>query len=146
MTCPRTLTNLSEKIGLGHIGARVRQIIRNLAVNAGRYGGDHRKAIIHEREGEAVFEMYDSGEPIPDEARERIFQPYGRAHRAAGTTASVGLGLAVSRQLAVLMGGSLEYLYDEGSVFRLALPRAMSRIDGESAEGDAPASAGRPIA
>jgi signal transduction histidine kinase len=101
---------------------RVRQIIRNLAVNAGRYGGVNQKAIIDEREGAAVFEMFDSGDPIPEEARERIFQPYGRAHREAGTTASVGLGLAVSRQLANLMGGSLEYLYDGGSVFRLTLP------------------------
>jgi signal transduction histidine kinase len=108
---------------------RVRQIIRNLAVNAGRYGGDHQKAIIYEFGGEAVFEMFDSGDPIPDEARERIFQPYGRAHRDAGTTASVGLGLAVSRQLATLMGGSLEYLYDEGSVFRLTLPSAMMDED-----------------
>ena len=103
---------------------RVRQIIRNLAVNAGRYGGDRQRAIIYERGGEAVFEMYDSGAPIPDDARERIFQPYGRAHDSAGTTASVGLGLSVSRQLAGLMGGSLEYLYDGGSVFRLTLPAA----------------------
>ena len=103
---------------------RVRQIIRNLAVNAGRYGGDRQRAIIYERGGEAVFEMYDSGAPIPDDARERIFQPYGRAHHSAGTTASVGLGLSVSRQLAGLMGGSLEYLYDGGSVFRLTLPAA----------------------
>lgn len=111
---------------------RVRQIIRNLAVNAARYGGDHRKAIISERDGDAVFEMYDSGDPIPEEARERIFQPYGRAHHIAGTTASVGLGLSVSRQLAGLMGGSLHYFYDEGSVFRLTLPG----IDEPTSRGD----------
>ncbi len=122
---------------------RVRQIIRNLAVNAGRYGGDERKAIIYQRGGEAVFEMYDSGDPIPEDARERIFQPYGRAHRVAGTTASVGLGLAVSRQLARLMGGSLEYVYDEGSVFRLALPRATVGGDPEPASGDEKAPAHR---
>ena len=111
---------------------RVRQIIRNLAVNAGRYGGDQQRAIISECDGQAVFEMYDSGDPIPEDARERIFQPYGRAHQAAGTTASVGLGLAVSRQLANLMGGSLEYVYDEGSVFRLTLPAAttLALVDG----------------
>lgn len=101
---------------------RVRQIIRNLAVNASRYGGTHQRAIIDEREGVVIFEMFDSGDPIPEDARERIFQPYERAHSEAGTTASVGLGLAVSRQLANLMGGSLEYLYEGGSVFRLTLP------------------------
>ncbi len=119
---------------------RVRQIIRNLAVNAGRYGGERQKAIIYQHEGEAVFEMFDSGGPIPEDARERIFLPYGRAHRAAGTTASVGLGLAVSRQLARLMAGSLEYLYEEGSVFRLTLPGATRRPGSEQAVDDAKAS------
>ena len=104
---------------------RVRQIIRNLVVNAGRYGGTEMRAIVGEDGGQAVFEMYDSGDPIPEAARERIFQPYGRAHRADGTTASVGLGLSVSRQLAQLMGGSLQYLYDGGSVFRLTLPSSV---------------------
>ncbi len=103
---------------------RVRQIVRNLVVNAVRYGGAETKAIVYEQDAAAVFEMYDTGAAIPEEARERIFQPYGRAHDERGTTASVGLGLAVSRQLATLMEGSLEYLYDRGSVFRLTLPRA----------------------
>lgn len=60
--------------------------------------------------------------PFPVTQGERIFQPYGRAHEESGTTESIGLGLAVSRQLAVLMGGSLEYRYESGSVFRLTLP------------------------
>jgi signal transduction histidine kinase len=111
-----------SKVSVWADPVRVRQIIRNLAVNAERYGGDELRAIVDECDGQAVFEMYDTGEPIPEWARERIFQPYGRAHRVAGTTASVGLGLAVSRQLAHLMGGSLEYHYDDGSVFRLTLP------------------------
>ena len=101
---------------------RVRQIIRNLVVNAQRYGGETRRAIVSEEDGSAIFEMFDTGAPIPEELRARIFEPYGRAHDASGTTESVGLGLAVSRQLAELMGGSLEYRYDDGSVFRLVLP------------------------
>lgn len=103
---------------------RVRQIIRNLVVNAHRYGGEMRRAIVSEDNGGAIFEMFDTGEPIPEELRTRIFEPYGRAHDASGTTESVGLGLAVSRQLAELMGGSLDYRYDQGSVFRLVLPTA----------------------
>lgn len=103
---------------------RVRQIMRNLVVNAERYGGPHRRAVLRGSGERAVFEMWDDGPPIPDEAQNRIFEPYGRAHRMEGTTASVGLGLAVSRQLARLMGGTLEYLYAGGSVFRLTLPGA----------------------
>lgn len=105
---------------------RVRQIIRNLAVNSQRYGGDRQRAVISGEGDEVFFDMCDNGEAIPDSARERIFQPYGRAHEGSGTTESVGLGLAVSRQLAVLMGGTLEYFYDSGSVFRLTLPRSVT--------------------
>ena len=101
---------------------RVRQIMRNLLVNAERYGGPMRRVVIRRVGDDAVFEMWDSGPAISEEAQQRIFEPYGRAHRKDGTTASVGLGLSVSRQLARLMGGALEYLYDEGSVFRLTLP------------------------
>jgi signal transduction histidine kinase len=113
---------------------RVRQIIRNLAVNSHRYGGNEHRAIISSDAGDVFFDMYDSGEAIPDEARERIFQPYGRAHEESGTTASVGLGLAVSRQLATLMGGTLEYRYDAGSVFRLTLPRSVDSVRGPHLE------------
>ena len=105
---------------------RVRQIIRNLAVNSQRYGGEQQQAIISSAGDHVFFDMYDNGRAIPHSARERIFQPYGRAHEGNGTTESVGLGLAVSRQLAVLMGGTLEYLYESGSVFRLTLPRCVA--------------------
>lgn len=107
---------------------RVRQIMRNLIVNAERYGGPNRLAIVRTFGNTAIFEMWDDGPVIPEEAQERIFQPYGRAHRDEGTTASVGLGLSVSRQLASLMGGTLEYAYDAGSVFRLVLPAARQPV------------------
>jgi signal transduction histidine kinase len=101
---------------------RVRQIIRNLIVNANRYGGPHRRVVLASREGVVVFEMRDDGAPLPPEDRERIFAPYERAHHRPGVTASVGLGLSVSRQLARLMGGELVYDHDGETVFRLTLP------------------------
>jgi K+-sensing histidine kinase KdpD len=54
---------------------------------------------------------------------EAIFDPYHRAHDHETPSASVGLGLAVSRHLAEVMGGSLDYLVQDGrSTFRLRLP------------------------
>ncbi|MFO7548957.1 MAG: HAMP domain-containing sensor histidine kinase [Acidimicrobiia bacterium] len=101
---------------------RVRQIIRNLIVNANRYGGPHRRVVLSSRDGAVVFEMRDDGTPLPAEDRDRIFAPYERAHDRPGVTASVGLGLSVSRQLARLMGGELVYDHDGETVFRLTLP------------------------
>jgi K+-sensing histidine kinase KdpD len=46
----------------------------------------------------------DDGPAIPETDRERIFQPYQRAHDTPGVADSLGLGLAISRQLGQLMG------------------------------------------
>ena len=102
---------------------RVRQIIRNLLTNALRYGGHQVRVTLAEIEGWAQVRVMDDGKGIPDADRERIFRPFERAHRRQGQPASVGLGLTVSRQLAVLMGGSLDYaVRDDWSTFELRLP------------------------
>ena len=127
MNPPETMTS---GLVLAHADPiRVRQIIRNLVVNAQRYGGEVRKAGVCEVDGMAAFEMFDSGDPIPENLRQHIFEPYGRAHRNNGTTESVGLGLAVSRQLAELMGGTLDYHYEDGAVFRLMLPLDQVKVN-----------------
>ena len=104
---------------------RFRQIIRNLIANATRYGGSRRR-IVCDNEGLHVFiEVRDDGLELLEAERDRIFEPYARAHSRPGVTASVGLGLAVSRRLARLMGGELTYEYDltaGESIFRLTLP------------------------
>ena len=101
---------------------RLRQIVRNLVSNAIRYGGPHRRIRLLQAEGRGVVEVRDSGTPIPEEDRDRIFEAYERAGEGSAVSASVGLGLAVSRQLARLMGGDLRYLHDGEAVFRLELP------------------------
>ncbi len=104
---------------------RVRQILRNLVVNAERYGGPNRRIVIASAESSVAVEVRDDGQPLPPDDRDRIFDAYTRAHDRPGVTMSVGLGLSVSRQLATLMGGDLSYHHDgnEG-VFRLRLPVA----------------------
>ncbi|MFW2340220.1 MAG: ATP-binding protein [Acidimicrobiia bacterium] len=102
---------------------RIRQVLRNLVSNAVRYGGDHVRVEVLADGTEACVLVCDSGAPIPEEDRERIFEPYRRAHNAPGLVDSLGLGLAISRQLARLMGGDLTYRYENGeSVFELTLP------------------------
>lgn len=98
---------------------RVRQILRNLLTNAQRYGGPDLRVVTGSSHRIAWLEVRDNGEGIPDEEAERIFEPYV----TSGRKGSVGLGLAVARQLAELMGGTLQYERSAGeSVFRLELP------------------------
>ena len=102
---------------------RIRQILRNLVVNARRYGVSPIRIVVLESGDVVKVEVRDSGTPIPDDEREMIFGRYYRARQTPGVTASVGLGLTVSRELARLMGGDLTYHHDGESVFTLSLPR-----------------------
>jgi signal transduction histidine kinase len=103
--------------------ARVRQILRNLLTNAERYGGPNVSASIVTVDGWVCVDITDDGAGIPEEEREAIFLLYHRVQNEASRKDGAGIGLAVSRQLAELMGGSLSYFHDgERSVFRLKLP------------------------
>lgn len=111
---------------------RIGQIIRNLASNALRYGGNHRIVQISTDGAYGMIEFRDDGPAIPVEDRERIFEPYARAQDRPGMAASVGLGLSVSRQLARLMGGDVVYEREGNeSIFRLTLLRAEHAIEHE---------------
>jgi PAS domain S-box-containing protein len=101
---------------------RVRQIVRNLLTNAIRYGELPGTVTITGDATELRVAVADKGAGIDPDMIDRIFEPYERAHAAMTTPNSVGLGLSVSRWLAVKMGGSLVYENDTVSTFILCLP------------------------
>ncbi|HET9220890.1 MAG TPA: ATP-binding protein, partial [Roseiflexaceae bacterium] len=70
-----------------------------------------------------VFEVEDTGPGIPPEELERIFQPFQQASTTKSYVEGAGLGLAISRHLAELMGGSLHVTSapGQGSTFWLEL-------------------------
>lgn len=119
----RTVLDIDDVASVAYADpVRVRQIVRNLMTNGFRYGGPHIRATFGADETMAWVDVHDDGSGIPAEDRAAIFEPYGRS-RASGTVkASVGLGLTLSRRLATLMGGSLEYLPGDGCTFRLTVP------------------------
>ncbi|MFL5477838.1 MAG: ATP-binding protein, partial [Gemmatimonadaceae bacterium] len=79
-----------------------------------------------------AISVSDTGIGIPEEDLERIFEPFAQAKRAlVESDAGVGLGLAISRQLARAMGGDLKVTsaVGRGSSFTLTLPRAELKHD-----------------
>lgn len=104
---------------------RCRQVIRNLLTNALRYGGDRVRVEVVASEGRAQVMVADDGHGLDMEEARRVFEPYYRARQTPTQPGSVGLGLAVSRQLARLMGGDVRYERREGwTRFVLELPGA----------------------
>jgi signal transduction histidine kinase len=110
---------------------KLRQILVNLLANAVKYT-DHGDVVLILRidgvgaELRIYFEVTDSGRGISAEDQQHIFESFWQANRtltrqAAGT----GLGLAVARQLARLLGGDVVVAKSElgrGSTFIASLP------------------------
>jgi PAS domain S-box-containing protein len=104
---------------------RVRQIVLNLLSNAIKFGeGKPITVDCRSREdGGVEVDVRDEGRGIEPENLDRIFDEFVQiAHpdQQLGT----GLGLPISRRLAVLLGGTLtvESALGQGSTFRLSLP------------------------
>ena len=77
--------------------------------------------------GGVQVRVRDTGVGIPADQLERIFEPFVQVdrHRTHESQQGVGLGLAISRDLARGMGGDLmvESVVGVGSTFILTLPR-----------------------
>ena len=108
---------------------RVRQILLNLLANALKFTpaqGVISVDVVTEGE-RALISVTDTGIGVPSEQIDRIFEPFVQAKRALqATDQGVGLGLAISRQLARAMNGDLtaRSVVGEGSTFTLELPIA----------------------
>jgi PAS domain S-box-containing protein len=105
---------------------RLRQILLNLLSNAVKFtdSGFVELEVIPEGDG-VRFTVRDTGAGIPPEQIDRIFEPFRQVdqsptRRQGGT----GLGLAVTRQLVDLLGGSIEVESEpgEGSTFSAWIP------------------------
>jgi signal transduction histidine kinase len=110
-------------------GTRITQIVLNLLLNAADaladrpWSANSVEVVVKTADGRAVIEVRDNGPGLSPEARHRIFEPGRSTKNGAG---SLGLGLAISRQLARLSGGDVTVSCPPGggSVFRVSLPPA----------------------
>ena len=115
--------------------SKVSQILRNLISNALKFteAGEVRVCARIERHvGRIVFTVADTGIGIGLEDRARIFDEFEQIDGPLQTaTKGTGLGLAVSRRLAALLGGELDVdsRPGAGSTFTLSIPLAYTNRD-----------------
>ena len=107
---------------------RLRQLVMILGENAIKYtrpGGCAGLRLEWTAQGPAVL-VWDQGTGIPPEDQERIFRPFFRSSKQAGSIPGEGLGLAIARELCTLLGVEvrLEHTGPEGSTFSLHPPAA----------------------
>ena len=72
----------------------------------------------------AVIQVCDRGPGVPEELRERIFEPFYRLPGATERDGGVGLGLALVKSIAIRHGGAVrcENRPDGGACFVVSLP------------------------
>jgi len=104
---------------------QLQQVFLNLLLNAADAisgGGEIRVRTYHAEKGKTIaVELHDTGEGIPLELMEKIFQPFFTT-KAKGK--GTGLGLAVSKRIIEEHGGSIEVAntVSGGVTFRIILP------------------------
>ena len=85
----------------------LRRLLRNLLENAQRHGKPPVSVRIAKHADAAEITVSDRGCAIPDDQRERLFEPF---YRPRGTgNAGTGLGLALVRQIVQHHGGSVRF-------------------------------------
>jgi signal transduction histidine kinase len=125
---------------------RFRQILVNLTSNAVKFTGKGWIHVTAKVVGETTdvwnirFSVTDTGIGISPDQQRLLFEPFIQADptitRKYGGT---GLGLALSRRLARLMGGDMgvDSEFEEGSTFWLTLPLGKAALSGKD-EATAP--------
>ena len=109
-------------------GRLLARLVRNLLDNAARHApGSPAEVTLEVRDGRAVLCVSDRGPGVPEDERERLFEPfYRRPGIKEGEDKGVGLGLYLVRQIARRHGGEVACRPREGggASFEVSLPLA----------------------
>lgn len=109
-------------------GAKLRIVVQNLLSNAAKFTseGSIRLAAAVLPEGRVGIRVSDTGPGIAPEHHEAVFDMFRQLGSAGAWRKGVGLGLALARRFARLLGGDvlLESELGHGATFTLVLPVA----------------------
>lgn len=95
----------------------MQRLVSNLVDNALRHADSEIEIVTRAEPGCAVIEVLDRGPGIPDDAAERMLQPFTRLDAARGGSGT-GLGLAIVDRIARMHGGKVQLLQREGGGLR----------------------------
>lgn len=102
------------------------QALQNLTSNTLKYGssGGKLRLSLAGDSGSAFVRVWNQGDAIGEEERDKIFDRFYRANPSRGAHSGGGLGLSLSREIARAHGGEIALERSDGdwTVFRLEIP------------------------
>ena len=127
-----TIVNRAEGMALPHLWAdrsRVRQILLNFLSNAIKYnrkGGFVTVTASPLNDKVIRITVEDTGTGIPETYHPQVFEPFNRLGREADGSEGSGIGLAITKQITEILGGTIGFQSQEGigSSFWVELPIA----------------------
>lgn len=105
---------------------RLKQILINLLSNAIKYNREHGQVTVTCFESpshQMRIRIEDTGEGIPPESLDQLFQPFNRLGKENGPQEGTGIGLVMTKRLTELMGGAIdvESTLGQGTAFWIDL-------------------------
>jgi two-component system sensor histidine kinase KdpD len=119
-------------------GALIEQALVNILDNAIDFSepGDSIMVRAHFDDGGTAVDVIDSGQGIPEDERERVFDMFYMAKQPDDRQHGVGLGLTICRSIVEAHGGTISALPGEnsrGTCMRILLPTTDSPIGSDDA-------------
>jgi phosphoserine phosphatase RsbU/P len=103
---------------------RIGQLLSNLLGNATTHGSANKPVIVHAETRDGSFHLWvaNTGEAIPSEAIDQLFEPFFRG-KVRASREGLGLGLYIASQIAKAHGGTLTVSSDPSETrFTFSMP------------------------
>ena len=118
---------MEEEIRASVDAFRLDQVVSNLLSNAIKYApGKPVRVSLTWKDQAAVLVVEDQGAGVPEDLQNRLFERFERA-ASSTSTAGLGLGLFISREIVKGHGGTIELVSKPGQGARFTVRLPLSR-------------------
>ena len=119
-------SNIEENIILTGNKQDIEHILSTLLDNAIAHSDGLKDVIVElkKEKNEILIEVKNTGEPIPDKEKEKIFERFYRVDKSRNRSQKrYGLGLSIAKSVVEKYNGKIEVLHKNGfTIFKVSIP------------------------
>ena len=119
-------SNIQKDISITGNKQDIEHILSTLIDNAISHAKETKDVIVElsKEKNEIIIEVKNTGEPIPKDEREKIFERFYRIDKSRNRSQKrYGLGLAIAKSVVEKYNGKIEVFYKNGfTIFRVSIP------------------------